>query len=294
MNIFLTPLMHKATAGDFAIIERGLSRTRQSLAAQTDQDFLWVIVCNAVPNIGQCPKNVVFHIVDFPPADRDDMRTKMADKGAKLVSGLLFIRQFNPTYVYFLDADDWLNSDLNRFLNRRKTQPAGWYADAGYLADIDTRRTQKKYRLDRFCGSTFAANFSALMGLLDLDKTLDENSGKTNIVREVPWTIIENVFFSHDHDTFFRSYGLKPKKLRINAVVWVRGTGENVWVDGASRSLTSGLHLNKERLAAFGVDDQTITSTTPNTAVDYLDFFVIAFRSFAGSFFTKNTRYNPD
>lgn len=293
MNIFLTPVMHERTAQDFSAVERNLRRTLQSLCAQTDQDFLWVIVCNAIPDLGKCPENVVFHVVDFDPADRDSMPSKMADKGTKLISGLLFLRQFGPKYVYFLDADDWLHRDLNRFLNTNKLQRAGWYADAGYVADIDTRRILKKFRLDRFCGSTFAANYSTLMELLSLGGNLNEKSGKDAILNEVPRMIIEEVFFSHDHDTFFRSHGLKPRKIKFAATVWVRGTGENVWTDGASRCIAQGLQLDRKKLALFGINDQFMASKASNTTVDYVQYAVIALRSFAGSFIVKNTRYRP-
>jgi hypothetical protein len=84
---------------------------------------------------------------------------------------------------------------------------------------------------------------------------------------------------------------MRPKRLKLVAVVWVRGTGENVWVDGASRRLTKGLHLSKQRLARFGVTDEAITSSQANTLGDYFDFLVIALRSFVGSFYVKNTRY---
>ena len=107
MNVFLTPVMHHDTASDFKVIEKGLQRTLQSLSAQTDQGFIWVIVCNGKLNIGDVPENVHFHYVEFPPADAADMSSKMADKGAKLVSGLLYVHQYNPRYVYFLDADDY-------------------------------------------------------------------------------------------------------------------------------------------------------------------------------------------
>jgi len=283
--------MHQQTAHDFRVIEKSLRRTLQSLSAQTDQNFLWVVVCNAIPDLGKYPENVVFHVVDFEPANSEDMRSKMADKGAKLVSGLLFLRQFAPQYVYFLDADDWLNRSLNQFLNSKKTHQAGWHVDAGYVADIYTRRIQKKYRLDRFCGSTFAANYATLMELLAVDETLDEYSKKSEIVDKVPRIIIEEVFFSHDHDTFFRAHGLKPRKMTLDAVVWVRGTGENVWVDGASRRIAQGLQLDRKKLALFGIDDESVSSYESNTLLDYARHMYVALRSLGGSFFVKNTRY---
>lgn len=280
MNVFLTSLMHTKTASNFSIVERNFELMARSICSQTDQDFLLVVVCNSIPNISLKHKSIIYHLVDFPPAKNiADTISKRLDKGTKIISGLLYIQQYNPKYVHIIDADDWINIKLNHFLNAHELEKPGWYISSGYTIDLSKNKKQLKYGLNRFCGSTFISHYATLMSHLNLDTTINFNSTQKEITSLVSNNILLDLIDSHGYIEFYSKYKLRYKSIPFKALAWIRNTGENILSDGA---VNDGISINRRFLSLFGLEDIVQIRYQNNSILNYLLYTLSSIRSYLG------------
>lgn len=284
MNIFLTSIMHPETASNFSTVERSFELMARSVCEQTDRDFLLVVVCCSIPEITFKHKNIRYHVVDFPAAKNADRTSKRMDKGTKIISGLLFINKYNPKYVHILDADDWINKKLNAFLNSKALSDVGWYINAGYIVDLSENRTQLKYGLNRYCGSTFISNYFTLMKNLSINNKLNSSSTQGHIMALVSKEILLDLIAAHAYTEFYSKYNLKYKRIPFRGVGWVRNTGENILSGGAVKQ---GLCLDKKTLSLFGLESISLENDCKNSVRDYASYVVSSLFSFTGWLFSK-------
>ncbi len=285
MNVFLTSLMHRQTARDFRVVEQSFERTARSVCNQSDDNFIFMVVCNEKPDIQFTHENLHYHIVDFPPAENSpDPTSKRIDKGSKLVSGLLKIQKYNPKYVYIIDADDWIVRSLNQFLNSKPTQTVGWYISVGYTADLNTNRKQLKFGVNRFCGSTFISNYATLMEKLNISGRLTESSGQNEIYNVLDKNLVIDLFVSHGYIEFYAQYNMKYKVIPFPSLVWLRNTGENILSDG---SFNSGVPIDSKFLELFSQDNSTVAAQHKIRVKDYLMYTLSSAFSFFGWVFSR-------
>jgi hypothetical protein len=280
LNIFLTSLMHPQTALDYSRVEATFAKTAQSVCSQTNQDFKFVVVCNAIPKLANKHPNVSYHVVDFPPATSGtDKTSRRLDKATKIVAGLLSLRADTPTYVHIIDADDWVSRHLLSTLHSLAPHPTGWYISHGYSADLSALRIQAKHGLDRYCGSTFISNYTSLMDMLKLDPQLDENSNQEDILAAVPTSTLLEIINAHGYHAlssrFERSYALYPAQ----GIVWVRNTGEHILSDVVR---DEGLPIADRHLAEFGVSGLVSTNAMQSRLRGRLQHKVTQLVSFTG------------
>jgi hypothetical protein len=280
MNVFLTSLMHKNTAHDFSVVEHNFELTARSICSQTDQNFLLIVVCCSIPQINFEHKNIHYHTVDFLPAtNTTDTTSKRIDKATKIVSGLLYLKKYNPNYVHIFDADDWVSRKLNAFLNNSPLNKVGWYISSGYVVDLSTNRRQLKYGLNRYCGSTFICNFTTLMKCLSIKSTLRETSTQEEILKYVPKHILLDVIDSHGYLEFYSSNKLSYKKVPFNALTWVRNTGENILSDGSTKE---GLYIDSKFLSLFGLEGIVATCNSKSSLIERVLHALSSICSFLG------------
>jgi hypothetical protein len=277
--------MHRQTARDFRVVEQSFERTARSVCNQSDDNFIFMVVCNEKPDIQFTHENIHYHIVDFPPAENiPDTTSKRLDKGTKLISGLLKIKQFNPKYVHIIDADDWVIHSLNQFLNSKPTQMVGWYISAGYTADLNTNRKQLKFGVNRFCDNTFITNYATLIDRLNISGKLTETSSQDEIYHTVDKSLVLDLFDSHGYIEYFSQYNLKYKVIPFPALVWLRNTGENILSDG---SFNSGIPIDSKFLELFSQGSSTVAAQHKIRVKDYLMYTLSSAFSFIGWVFSR-------
>lgn len=280
MNIFLTSLMHPSTAKNYSNVLSTFELTARSICSQTDQNFLFVVVCCEIPNINFQHKNIVYRVVDYPAADKNALTSKRLDKAVKIVSGLLFIEKYKPTFVYICDADDWISINVNQFLEQNSTT-FGFYSDSGYLVDINNKEYIKKYGLHRFSGSSFAINYQKLMSALKFQEQLNDKSSKEHILTHVSESILLGLINSHRYLEFFKALGYSFKPFPFPSLIWIRNTGNNNLGDEGS---VKGLHLKASILAEFGLSSFVkLNENVSNSLSRYLTSYKLTLISLVGS-----------
>lgn len=280
MNVFLTSLMHPDTANDYNQVLENFELTARSICSQLDQEFLLIVVCCKIPDIEFQHENIVFHVVNFFPADKNDQNSKALDKGVKMVCGLIYIEKYKPDFVYICDADDWISNKINGFLKDNESA-FGFCSSSGYLIDINRKEYIKKFGLHRFSGSTFAINYRKLISALELAEHLNEKSSKEDFLSNVPESILLGLIHSHRYLEFFKERGHYFKSLPFPSVAWIRNTGDNMLGEGHS---VQGIHLTKRILSEFGLSSAiNLDEKKSNPISRYITFYSSALISLIGS-----------
>lgn len=163
MLAFITSLRHPDNAQDYARNEQLLKDTLASIAGQTSDDYLVVVVSN-VPLSFPLPERVTSVVVDFPPpAPRGEHAAYPAfvwDKGTKMGIGLIAARDYAPDHVMIIDADDFVHREIVAFTARQPDAP-GWYVSRGwrYSGARNVYRSLRAFNLQ--CGSAYILPFAA-------------------------------------------------------------------------------------------------------------------------------------
>lgn len=230
MNVFLTSIMHPETARDYKKVLENFNLSMQSVCGQKDRDFKVVVVCNEVPKIEFKHDNIIYHVVDFYPAEKDaGIFEKRKDKAAKLLAGLVFLKSLSPKFVYIFDADDWLSNQLNGFLHSAD-EDLCYFSNKGYLVDIVNKVYLVKYGLFSYCGSTHALPYRIFMNELALPDTANVKD-KDAILSHVSENMISSLFGGHAYCRYFELRGIQSKPFPFASVAWLRNTGNNIRVD---------------------------------------------------------------
>ncbi|MGA7054554.1 MAG: glycosyltransferase family A protein, partial [Mycobacterium sp.] len=158
MLAFITTLRHPQNSADYGRVESLLQDTLASLTQQTCEDYIVIVVGNRRPTF-PLPDSTVFVEVDFPPPSaRTGPRTGAAsviwDKGTKNAVGLIAARDFEPEYVMFVDADDFVHRKLAEFVHARPGH-AGWVVKRGLMYSRRRNAYRRLRNFYRFCGTSF-------------------------------------------------------------------------------------------------------------------------------------------
>ncbi len=158
MLAFITTLRHPQNSADYDRVESLLQDTLASLTQQTCEDYIVIVVGNRRPTF-PLPDSTVFVEVNFPPPSaRTGPRTGAAsviwDKGTKNAVGLIAARDFEPEYVMFVDADDFVHRKLAEFVHARPGH-AGWVVKRGLMYSRRRNAYRRLRNFYRFCGTSF-------------------------------------------------------------------------------------------------------------------------------------------
>lgn len=160
MLVFVIPLKSSIVSNHWERVTQLLERCLQSVCNQTSPNFRVVVIGHEKPTLQFNHPHIHYLTVDFPipqPAPGDTKQTvldrKRTDKGRKMINGLIYASQFNPSHTMLVDADDVVSNRLARFVSQNP-QSNGWYIDRGYRyeegRDYIYYKRQNFYRM---CGS---------------------------------------------------------------------------------------------------------------------------------------------
>jgi hypothetical protein len=258
MFAFVCPIRHPSTSNNYLEVTKQLALTIESVCAQnTTESFKFIVVCNKVPELN-LPKHqlnkVIFVPVDFPVPENKkgtavSLNSVKFDKGTKIAAGLLYLQQHQPEYVYVIDGDDWINTNIIETVKGKNIEL--WYANSGYIVNYQNQTYIKKYGVCRYCGSTFIYKYKTLMQLSGLDKLTEQQYDQAILAEQLDDHILRNILGNHRHQLpFYQQQGFTTKALPIAAVSWILNTGENhTGQDGGEY----GMPLSKQFLSRFGL-----------------------------------------
>lgn len=228
MLVFITSLRHPQNSSNYAKVEQLLDRTLRSVCAQTDDRFKVVVVCNQIPTGIPAFINVHYVKVDFPPPSevnqaRTGLPAVLKDKGTKYVIGLKKAEEFNPDYIMFLDADDYLHKDIAGFVNAQGKEN-GWFVNQGYVYRDGGLLLSKTDNFNQVCGSSNILKFD----LVRQPDSITLNSCQDSIMAAVDNDFLFSVLGGHRKiPAWFEERNKTLKAFPFAAAIWLTNTGEN-------------------------------------------------------------------
>ena len=231
MLVFLSSMRHPQTAKDYAQVERMFELCARSVCSQSTSEFRFVVVCHKKPNIDFTHENIIYHIVDWPPARAVEGQANFhshydIDKGLKIVLASLRAREVDPRFFFIIDADDWVSSRLASFVNNQASKH-GFVVDRGHFVDWALRSYKRRRGLNRYCGSTICPSKDLLFSVFpDLARTASLPT-REQVLREAGASFLEHSIGAHRMPRYFASRGANFDPLPFFSAAWVTNTGEN-------------------------------------------------------------------
>jgi hypothetical protein len=169
-----------------------------------------------------------------PPANRkarqnymsEDQAKLMANyainRGSKQVISILAAKKYNPEYVLFFDADDYVGDDISAYVNARPGEN-GWlmahgYKMAGHLvAPLHVTTT--------FCGTGNIVNFSLLLD--DIPPQVSENSTQNELLEKVDSEFLITLARHGKFKSYYEMKGHSLLEYPFRSVVHLLGHEES-------------------------------------------------------------------
>ncbi|KAA0098835.1 glycosyltransferase family 2 protein [Mycolicibacterium sp. P1-18] len=250
MITFITSLRHPQNSADYGRVESLLADTLASIARQTSDDFAVLVVGNRRPAF-DLPRQTHFVEVDFdPPTTHAGAQTGMSaviwDKGTKLGIGLAAARAFDPDYVMFVDADDFVHRDIAAYVHDHAGSP-GWVIRRGWMYSRSRNAYALRRRLFRVCGTSFILPFEAYAVPDDLLVT----SSQDEVADALGDDALQHVVGEHRYALeWWQKRGRELDTLPFAGAVYHVDTGEN---HSGSMLLGPGLPHGPQLLDDFGI-----------------------------------------
>jgi hypothetical protein len=159
---FGIPLIARTSAQDWSRVQRLLSLTLHSLAAQTDQAFAIIIAGHDKPALPTLGLDIHFLQADWPA---QAVRTDNQDSGRKKYAINAHVLNRGGGFLMFLDADDWVDRRLVATVRASiGDEHVGGYIANGFVTDLHTLRSAPvphpqvfDQDFHRLCGSSTVA-----------------------------------------------------------------------------------------------------------------------------------------
>ncbi len=251
MLIFLTCIRHPDSSNNYELVSQLFENCARSACNQSNNNFKLIVVCNEKPEISFSHEQIIYHVVDFPiPHNREGV---LLDKGCKRMSGLLFAKkQYPSSYIMMLDADDLVSNKIVEKTMSTDKHMNGWWFDKGYLLDLGHLLLQRKYHLNKWCGSTLILNTELLYEFSNLaDTDLDESSSYQEITSQIDSFFLREILGNHKYvREYFKDKGKTLQKYNGFGVAWVINTNEN---ESKTEFSYRGIPLSNQFYQDFGL-----------------------------------------
>jgi hypothetical protein len=135
--------------------------------------------------------------------------------GSKLLIGILAAAKYNPDYVMFFDADDYVGNDISAYVNSHPGEN-GWIMAHGYK--MAEKRIVPFYNRNSFCGTGNIYNHSLLMDLIGT--AVSENSTQNELFEHVDSEFLITIGKHQKTRSYFESKGRSLLEYPFRSVVY--------------------------------------------------------------------------
>lgn len=271
MLTFVIPVKHPARSQSYERVCDLLRDTLRSVEAQEDPRFATVIVLNRKPPWAEDAPNRKFVEVDFPPAEAPKSKSEWVnwlymDRGAKIAVGILNAKQFSPTHLMPVDADDFVSNRLAGWVSAHR-EAAGWFMPTGLIWSGLFRIGQPRDKFWSYCGTSHIFR----RDLLPVQESLGLQPSRDAVVNALGAEYTEKILGNHVHYArYLGERGISLEPLPFIGGIWHADTGENssrAWWRQTRFGPIWGQPLSEEQTAEFSVPARE--RTTAQTALLY-------------------------
>lgn len=260
MFLFITSIRHPYNCFSYKRVECLLENTLRSVCNQSSFRYKVLVVCNQIPTI-EIYESVEFLVVDFPPPSKlnqpqTGMKAIRMDRGCKYMAGLAYARRFDPSFIMFFDADDYIS---NRIVDHVDSQPEeyAWYIDRGYQYQFGDTRLSQVLNFNLHCGTSLIYPYS----MLDVPAELADTPSISSIIQHSDNNFLNYILGSHRAAvSVFQSKGFAFKPLPFFGAIWTLGNGEN---HSGKFGSPGELPITQAIRTEFAFDPQAIPKNLP-------------------------------
>ncbi len=167
MFVFIVPIKSAQVSNSWSQVCKLFERTLRSICQQTNQNFKVICVCHEKPEIDFIHPCVSYLQVDFPIPYwnkknfvRSENHNQCVDKGRKMWLGLAEAKNFNPSHIMFVDADDCISNRIVEFVRQQDSDSNGWYCDQGYEYEEGKNTIfLRQQKFNQKCGTSYIFRF---------------------------------------------------------------------------------------------------------------------------------------
>lgn len=227
MIVFITSVRHPENSKSYQRVWDLLNDTLYSVCKQKDQNLRVIVVNNKKltikRNIKEISKKTEFIQGGFPPISQKGTEGIRIDRGSKYVIGLLSAKKYNPDYVMFFDADDFIENNISEYVNKNLGRN-GWIMDKGYQMIGNKLREVNCY--ESFCGTGNIFNYNLLYSKIPEKLTL--KSSRDEIVNSMDDYFLRFILGSHRFSrNYFKNLSKEFQSYPSKSVIQLLDTGEN-------------------------------------------------------------------
>lgn len=257
MLAFVIPVKHPARSQSYERVCDLLRNTLKSVEAQRDAHFATVVVLNQKPSWAKDTERLRFVEVDFPPAEpprtqKDWVNWLYMDRGAKIAVALFHAKQFSPTHVMPVDADDFVSNRLAGWV-REHPGASGWYMPTGLIWSGLFRIGEPREKFWSYCGTSHIFR----RDLLPVSDSLGPRPSRDALIETLGAEYTEKILGNHVHYIrYFGEKGITLEPLPFIGGVWHADTGENssrAWWSGTRFGPIWGRPLSSEQEEEFSI-----------------------------------------
>lgn len=160
MFIFLIALKSKKVSADWQLTTRLLQQTLTSIQKQANPNHKTIIICNQKPDINiNCidinEDNIEWVVVNFDDVDLSSkFSDKERDRAKKLLIGFEYSKQYEPTYLMPVDADDFVNCNITEYVLTHQNDLNGYCLESGYIYEQENNLIYIDRGFKDYCGSS--------------------------------------------------------------------------------------------------------------------------------------------
>ena len=257
MLVFATSVKHPNNSQSYEEVWQLLNNTLYSVCSQLDTDFRVVVVCDKQMPLFHhhelIEKYTEFVEVDFPshgenvlnnfdrlgnlspslenpkwwadkliPEDYFHIANVVLNMASKHLIGVLAAKKYDPEYVCFFDADDYIGNDISAYVNSCPGQN-GWIMVHGYRMYENNLATFSRH--DSICGTGNIFNYSLLMNYLS--SRVNEKSSQNELFEYVDSEFLITHGKHRDTQSYFTKEGSPFLEFPTRSVIHVIGHNES-------------------------------------------------------------------
>lgn len=228
MLVFVIPLMSSQVSKSWDHVSKLFERCVRSVCNQTSTNYRVIVVCHEKPQIEFTHPNITYVEVEFPVPGLD-LTSKSVDKHRKMLAGLRYAGQFEPSHTMHVDADDCISRHLAKFVEQNP-ESNGWFVNKGYVYQDGGKFIYFKRRdFYQWCGtsSIFRYDLNPLPEGLNYEH-IEVNDGiSENLSEEIK--DYYGCYFQHRKIVQYRAQrGTPTEPLPFPGAVYILDHGESM------------------------------------------------------------------
>ena len=249
MITFITSIRHPNNANDYNRVWELLRYTLYSVSCQINKNFRVIVVANAIPDDFSSDPDIIntecVNVEFPPPIDFRSLNDRHTDKSLKYIIGTIRAQKYNPDYIMFFDADDYIHRELTSYVLENRN-PHGYIITKGYRLKSNIIKKQDNFNTK--CGTSSIISNRLLLSELNIDN-LSIESTQQEILQNNPDHVLKIITSHRLVNVHYSRKNCKLDPIPFEAAVYHLCTGEN----SSRKNFRHGTEITEKLMNQFNI-----------------------------------------